>query len=890
MFSIAVWRSHTCLLSRGFCRCAGTGTVLYALLGRRMRTHDYLHAQPTCFHPLRERKGEHEAFFLCKVGAVVVDDSMLQRTHRVLVVFTQGFPALQRFAQRHFLPSHPLSSSCLWLDEEDFRINKEKAFMHDVPNPLRIDPYAHHPLLSRYAPEQARGTATQRKQRRKAEDDTQKRYDRASTGPVAACCAGPQAANNADAMAPGHLRDVADAAAVGQGAPSGPMPTADYLGAETEHSLEATLQTRRRRKPSLSTAAAAKQAAVDVQHYQVPICTLTLTKPLFLFNMDQMYLADGGAAISSLDAHRLGREGVDEYDRQHDMAIGTCPPRNWSFDGDDGQHAQEAGLPRPWDGLTPMTSEGAPPTHSREQRIAEGIRDLQRCFPNLASDPSSLGRWRMHSIRTRRPYSLPRQHALSILAHRHGYRSQWWGTLRQWSNIGVLPQPGHTEHVLPISVPSKIVHISLIEDAAAVLQRCIISAKRGKLMYVFASSAEGGFPEFGDDVMGAAHGMTHPRQPMGFLSHLGERTNYRSEPDTFSRTLMKALEDMRVNKWSLPVYFTARQLRTRQLKLRSDAVGILQASARAGDALCIWDGTEAVEAWNGELSAADREAATAVTPPTTIENADAALSGTQGGRAPPCDYEAISTIQSMKTSARGSAGMLEYWYHISQVYFPDSYLVPSVVLTAEFENPDVPLNGVSGERLPYPTLLYESLVNQHPEVAAVVRRPPAEDAEHGTAGVDLKLPNSSWEHSSSADAQGAALAQEDLNGNQNTASQSASAVADTSGSSEKKVDEDLAIARFVATHSSPKHTQGRSLWYKARDVLAAGGVVDVNSAPVEVMQNPDAPWMGRREADGSGHPQRCSTDKTPGNALYNVEWLINPDEALRLISTPFEPI
>lgn len=255
-----------------------------------------------------------------------------------------------------------------------------------------------------------------------------------------------------------------------------------------------------------------------------------------------------------------------------------------------------------------------------------------------------------------------------------------------------------------------------------------------------------------------------------------------------------------------------------------------------------------------------------------------------------CRDPAIPTIQSTTTPARGSAGMLEYWYHVSQVYFPDSYLVPSVVLTAEFESPGVPLNGVNGQRLPYTALLYESLVNQHPEVAAVVRRASAADVERGTDDAGLKVSRKSAERRSCVGAQEAAPVQQGLGRNQDIAPPRASAAAHTFGSSEMEVDEeDLVIARFVATHSSPKHTQGRSLWYQAQDVLAAGGVVDVNSAPVEVMKKPAVLWMGSTEASGSGALGGSSIDSLPGNVLCNVECLMNPDEALCLISAPFDP-
>ncbi|CAG9574250.1 hypothetical_protein [Leishmania major strain Friedlin] len=825
---------------------------------------------------------------------------MLKHTYRVLVVFNQGFPALQRFAQQKFLPSNPLSSSCLWLDEADFLEVKARASFYNVPNPLRIDPYAHHPFLSRYAPEQVRREAAGqwKKGRQKAKGATHTAHkDAAATRPVAAHGARPQATNTTEAEAPDHLRTAAEDEAAGHGAASEPVLTGCNSGAGPQNSMEeATLPRRCRGRPPGRTAAAAQpamqaQIAEQVPHYQVPICTVTLTKPLYLFNMDQMYLAEEGTAVPPLAARCLGRDMMGAYDHERDRALAAWPPRNMSFAGGDGPLALAANPQRPWDEPTPMLGEAASLTWSREHRIAEGVRELQGRFPNSASDHlCPQGCRHMYSISTRHPYSLPLQHTLSILAHRHGYRSQWWGTLKQWSSIGVLPQPGQNEHILPISVPSKIVHISLIEDAATVMQRCIILAKHRKLIYMFAAAAPVGLPESDVDAMGA-HALTRAQQPTSFLPHPGDARHHGSHPDGLSRIFTSALEDMRVNKRSLPVYFTLRQLRMLKLKLRPDAVGLRPTAAGAAEVLHIRDGAEAVGVWDGEVSAADGEAATAATAPMATVSVDAASTEPRGGMALSCCDATIATIQSTTTPAQASAGMLEYWYHLSQVYFPDSYLVPSVVLTAEFENPGVPLNGVNGQRLPYTTLLYESLVNQHPEVAAVVRRASAADVERGTDDAGLKVSRKSAEHRSCVDAQGAVPAQQGLGRNQDIAPPCASAAAHTFGSSEVEVDEeDLAIARFVATHSSPKHTQGRSLWYQAQDVLAAGGVVDVNSAPVEVMKKPAALWMGVTEAGGSGILEGGSLDKLPGNMFCNVECLTNPDEALRLISVPFDPM
>ncbi|CAM36586.1 conserved hypothetical protein [Leishmania braziliensis MHOM/BR/75/M2904] len=816
---------------------------------------------------------------------------MLKHTCHLLVVFTQGVPALKRFAQFNFLPSNPLSSSCLWLDEDDFRATQATASALNVPNPLRIDPYAHHPRLSRFAPAQARVTANQEERVRKTSDAKDKTHNGVVLArTVAAHGAGLQAAHAAGAEVPDQLHTAADDYTAGHEVPTGPVPTGDHSGVGAQHSTEEATPLRHRRgRPPGNTVAAAE----DGQHYQVPICTVTLTKSLYLFNMDQMYLfEEKGTALSSLAAHRLGNAEVDGYDAEHDDAITALSPRDRGFPDSEGQLALSVGSTLPRDGSTIIPSEVAPLLWSQEHHIMEGVRMLQLNFPNIASDQcSSQGFRRMYSIHSRRPYALMRQKALNLLAHRHGYHSQWWGTYKQWLRIGAVPLPGQAEHIVPIAVPSKVVHISLIEDAETVLQRCLILAKHKKLIYFFSGySHQRGSPESRGGDMGA-QSPAHAWQPLRSLSCPGTPVDHGSRVHGFEKMLICMQEDMRVNRWSLPVYFTLRQIRRFELKLRPDAVGLLPASAGAAGAHYIHATAEAVETENGKASAADEGVTTAADTLATTDSANTASTECRGGRALPFGTATIPTTQSTMATARGSAETFQYWYHISQVYFPDSYLVPSVVLTAEFENPGVALNGVSGQRLPYPALLYESLVNQHPEVAAAVRQASVSAEAFGTHHATSEVPRESTEHHGSADARGELPVEEGSGRNQDIASPCASSAAGTFGSAYIKVDEEeLAIARFVATNSSPKRTQGRSLWYQAQDVLAAGGVVDVNSAPVEVMERPAVLWIGQTEAGSSDVLEHNNKGELRGAVLYNVGCLMEPDEALRLLSVPFDPI
>ncbi|KAG5501245.1 hypothetical protein JIQ42_06245 [Leishmania sp. Namibia] len=817
---------------------------------------------------------------------------MLQHTYRRLVVFTQGFPGLQIFAQQKFLASHPLSSSCLWLDEDDFRAVQVSASTFNVANPLRIDPYAHHPQLSRFARAQASTAAGQPNKALKTKGAERTSHnDTTAERPVGAHGAGPQAASAAGAEAPEKLLAVAEGNVTEHDLPFGPESPGDYSGASTLHGAEdaAPLSCRRGRPPK-DAAAAAKQArqtllAGDAPHYQVPICTLTLTKPLFLFNMNQMYvLSKESVAMSSRAAGSLGREEMDVYDGENRSAFSTWQARPMELAVGEWDFASEVYTPFSRYGQAPMFNEKISLMKAREEHIAEGIRALQLQFPNPASDQFSTHQRRvMHSVFSRRPYGFQSQRALSILARRHGYRSQWWGTRRQWSSIGAVPQPGQSAHVIPVSVLSKVVHISLIEDAAKVLQNCFITAKRRRLVYIFpdASTQLGSLESAGDAV--GAHAMSYATQLTNLLSRPGTSISGFREGWRFQSLWTNAKEDMRVNKWSLPVYFTLQQLRALKLALRPDAVGLLQGPTEMVDGRHSRGGSVAVEAERREVRAPDREA--------TKDSANAASTELWDGRNLPAAAAKAPTTGSAPKLGWGSAEVLEYWYHISQVHFPDSYLVPSVVLTAELEQPGIPLSGVSGRRLPYRALFYESLINQHPDVAAAVRRTSVADAEPRTRDAAAEMSPASMEHRGGTDAQGAAPLLESRGGNQNTARLCGHTAAHTTGSSEIKVDEeDLVIARFVATHASPKLTQGRSLWYQAEDVLAAGGVVDVNSAPVEVTKRREVVCMGQSTADGTGILEDGDSSGLPGTVMFNVECLMEPDEALRLLCVPFDPM
>ncbi|KAK7194294.1 hypothetical protein NESM_000344400 [Novymonas esmeraldas] len=701
---------------------------------------------------------------------------MLRPARRLFVVFTQGFPVLEEFARLRFLPSNPLSSSCIWFDEDDFRTGEAYARRYGCTNPLRIDPYAHHPQLSRFAAGQRlgpRGVAR-------------------------------EAGADSIAETPLQTSDAADSGAVGRDAAS--VAPAAY----------------RARGRSLSRSAAEHEhraaSGAGLQCYRVPICTLAIPRPIYLLNKDQMWMPN--TATTDFLAQLAGAPG--------DWSAGS-DTLDWCA-----KHMQTCSLNADpyvlsWKGRsTPaMYDEKLWPNASQDQRIAEGVRALQRHFPESVDHGChTSAALPMLSIWTRQAYSDARQTMLRAYAHLNRYHSRWWGTVAQWRRAGALMQPGQVEHKLHQLVNSKLVHISLIEDGAAVLRQLTIFAKRRSIM--FHPPAMGRDDHDGGVMQGWPDQLA---QGIAWGASATPAASRSARPHSELSLISAVMEDTRIYQRRLPVYLSARQLRDLGLTLRTDAVGVnTRWRGRAQGTWFTAGGVDAVGA--GSAPVVPDSTRTSDTT-AAVEAGDPAMH--RKDLVPP-PHAAASPDAAWRSSAPAS----QFWYHLSQVHFPDSYLVPSAVLAAELESPGVPLHGVSGRPLRIPALTYGALVNEHPEVAAAVR------GEAATSCAVSPPP---------ADPTAAAT--------------TAATPPDTAAAIDTG---EVAIARFVAAKASPKCVQGRSLWYRADDVLAVGGIVDVNQAPVEVME-------GNVATDEVERPQFT---------LYNVECVTDPERALYLLCLPSE--
>ncbi|KAH9593340.1 hypothetical protein LSM04_000919 [Trypanosoma melophagium] len=169
--------------------------------------------------------------------------------------------------------------------------------------------------------------------------------------------------------------------------------------------------------------------------------------------------------------------------------------------------------------------------------------------------------------------------------------------------------------------------------------------------------------------------------------------------------------------------------------------------------------------------------------------------------AEPLDFTLLSTDpifgnDSNNSSISKNSTTYQQYYHLSQLVLPDSYRIPPVVLEAERMNPGRPIHGISGKPLDIPELKYEALLNSPSPELASI----------------IRCEDESQRFSSYADL------------------------------------------------ASPLTFRGRNLWYLPHNVLELGGLIDVNSVPVEVS---------------------VSKLAISGRHMYNVEQLLQPLEGYK---------
>ncbi|CCW68297.1 unnamed protein product [Phytomonas sp. Hart1] len=594
------------------------------------------------------------------------------------VVFTQAIPYLQKFSKDFFLKGHPLSSSNIWLDENDFFVNQSTSHF-GKSSLLKINSLSHHPKYSPYAK-----CVNKRKYK--------KTTPSASSPSLEVPCVDPD-------TKPINC----------------PNARKKRAGDVVEQSI--------------------KVKSLDL-NYKIPVCSVYIYRHMYLLNMDQ---------------------------------------------------------------------------------IMEDTQNRQELF--LSEFKTSPGMEVSMSINSRRPFSFFIQKQLQQLQQIHRYNSCWWGTMVQWRRLGAALQFSQNQHLLYQKIYTKLVHISLIDNAEEILQHCYISGKSGtffnlllknnpdnKLDSAYCDSSLGhmqggmqmGVSNFDVQGISPARGSIHGAT--GDMTH----NCYSSSLFGHSSYFFNIMNDMKLHRHAVPLYFSMTQLHQFKLKLRGDASGV---------SFNEYDNTI----------------------PPSLKHLDQAQDEN-------LFYQGFSGAMSPKT----------YFYHLSQVYFPESFRLPQHVIAAELEyTVGSPLNGLTGAHLPYVELLKENLLLQYPNLAAVLCA-----SRHSGPGATECSPHLS-----------AQIAAKD----------SVQALSDD------------ALAELLEKRSLPTVHDGRSLWFSAKDILQHGGIVDVNATPVEVtclkaltyahVSNNNYVERGGENYLGIKAHEQCFR-----RMMYNVDCLVNPDEGYKVVN------
>ncbi|RNF14389.1 uncharacterized protein Tco025E_05868 [Trypanosoma conorhini] len=142
---------------------------------------------------------------------------------------------------------------------------------------------------------------------------------------------------------------------------------------------------------------------------------------------------------------------------------------NWKFDLNGVQHVGKAGEAQ----NAPMLLAQVPVSiflFNMDQLLPESEVHWQ--LP-LATAPASVLTMQAYGAQTQRQLERCRRIA--------GFESNWWGTRRQWQEKQGLIRPGAYPAAVLGYVMTRLLHISMISDAAELLKRSFVSGKTGNL-------------------------------------------------------------------------------------------------------------------------------------------------------------------------------------------------------------------------------------------------------------------------------------------------------------------------------------------------------------------------------------------------------------------------
>lgn len=315
----------------------------------------------------------------------------------VLVVFTPAYPELERFAERCFLPRHPLRHSPVWLDENDFQFNLKNFERLQIRSPLQIDHQAH--------------------------DRYRSPYRTPTPTPV-----------------------IVSTTTASEGSA---VPVSGKAEQEESKKDAAPIQRTSFSKHYYDH----RKSAMHKSPVVTPICAMKVEYPLLLLNADQVVVADkgygNGAAHLRMHAARLmhikgalANYGNDHVPQAAPVEIGDLESE-FAFAGGSS-----------WDraAICSATSPG-----------------VSEYFPKITSG--------MMNAVTGKPFGTDINNMLLAIKERERYSSPWWATLVQWKSIGAVPDKRNCLiHRLSYTKLTKLVHISLIRNALDVLQRSYINS------------------------------------------------------------------------------------------------------------------------------------------------------------------------------------------------------------------------------------------------------------------------------------------------------------------------------------------------------------------------------------------------------------------------------
>lgn len=268
------------------------------------------------------------------------------------------------------------------------------------------------------------------------------------------------------------------------------------------------------------------------EQYAVPICSTYLYRRHYYFNLEQMMmdyrLIEYDVPSTSGRLAGYSSAGLDGGDG----AVG----------GEDVLESLAASRCAPMDVIATTTI-----AEHYAARQAEAIKALRARFLQPPTHLGQKGQHQMLSAYGGRPFLGTTGVQLTFIAQQAGYHSVYWATAAQWARMGAGPLSGQVAHPVVMRCHSKLVHVSLLENAEDVLKHSFISGKSGKLLYNFSPDRNPPAASMSDDVYEKCYN---------------------------SPFLQCVTADMLANRYTVPLYFGSAFIRQHQLTLKPGVTGI----------------------------------------------------------------------------------------------------------------------------------------------------------------------------------------------------------------------------------------------------------------------------------------------------------------------------